>query len=1294
MFDPNQRRIASKTHVWDRVRKGELMTLTIDLETSGIGRQKVPYATPGYPFITEYADCLTDLAGNYHSSGQVKPRRPDPLPFEPPAALMNRDPQIGPELFDGQDRMPFTHGMSAIVWRAQQAAFAYEDMARQFGDKKKVINITDFNKSFRRGEEPGKIKATEEVYDIPLLDDNGKIVYDVRYHPDRRKISYRFHKNGAEWESKDYQGDDNLYYSDDADGTTWKWVDAGVNFDGYNFNRYDLPILRVNLYRAGFSPANTAMFYARSTPTSKQLKKPTLTEVRDLAYMVKQFGDQGEGGLKMGEIEDPATGRIRRSEALGAYHKKNSKQAIPGRLIRGGPFDPRDGSYFDLKLAHGGVADAAATAALRNLCWDIAPDLCAMMYAQSDQRKLYEMLTAQSVNGDSLPLFFLPRRESGLSHSVLPYWFLGTDDQIGRFGRMMFLKADGSFRKEAYNGKPLKDLSVDEWVEYLGLQEQRRDPDRPVRTETLRRFPGAMPYEKGLLQDALRGHSKDEIEGSIQDAKFILEHPEMCERIMQAMAVRNYMLRYGKKPPHNEYLEDALGRKFGGISYQDEACELENRMIFQRTGKGGPQGIPGILQTLKSRMQNDYEFMGGIDEGLDQMMTTAHPIDWFQDLDPAVKLHERDDPEGELAREVFQDYIKLVERVVQKFRSHGWPYIDIFESIINPETGEPFIKGGKFKAQTPGQAYMFRKLLGKRALKDFELLLRLKHSPYLEGYVDQKFSEHFWGEKRLLLHANPDNGQGGAAPHVVNETGHEVPIEVIKGLNSHIDYGKGSNRHMRDTLDNLINTGAWKVQFYKDRTEPGIMRLAQRFVDMGDGDELGAGVRMMYASDVLNRMEGMTNEDATTDRTVTLRTMKQSCKAIRAALTSRDPRVLERDINPAFAASFKALQPEEAMQKLVWIEGWIKKQEKQMKALRKSLPTEIARRTDPESGLPLDFIPITIPRDSSSPMEQDPNFILMDVPIWHMRAPVEQNDNRFPRKFLVVPAMKSQFREAANKEQGAKPVLVRGMEDGRIAATGRRTRIETFPQTDPALAPVWNKVRDDYGRSGIKLDDKSKLWMVSVEDVYPLAGTKPVDWSIASIKLPKSHFDALTAPVYANMGSTPLSAVLMPLDYFPQDVTTGEKVRLRQMDTAMFSNIHGETDAADTGHTYETRITKIFGLDEKTGEVKGIKRGEFIRRVEKGEIPKKYLEAAGFVGGSVQHVRQVLDSLVTAKWKSKPDDMPLVLVAFQKVNGTYAKNGRQERHNTYAYCHLTKPPHAAFAWDGEPVLPGVYKDID
>lgn len=1287
MFDPHKRRIAYKAHAWDRIRNGELMTLTVDLETSGIGRQNVPYATPGYPFITEWGDCLTDLAGNYLNSACIKPRRPEWLAFEPAAAILQRVRDMGPELFDGEDRMNYWHAMAAMVWRSEQAVYAYEEMAKTFGDTTKVVNVTDFNKSLSRGEVPGQVKATEEVYEIPLKEADGRIVYDVRYHPERRKVSYRFHRDGNNWESKQYQAEDNLYYRDDADGSLWKWADPSVTFDGFNFNRYDLPILRSNLYRAGFSSANTTMFYSRSTPTSKQRKKPHLIDIRDMAFMVSMFGDQGEAGLKLGELEDPVTGRIRRSEALGAYHRTNRGQAIPGRLLRGGPFDPTDGSYFDLKLAHGAVADAAATAALRNFCWDISPDLCSTIYAQSDPRKLYETLTAQSPDGNKLPLFSLPRREAGLSHSEMPYWFLGTDDQIGRFGKLIFLKADGSFHKATYKAKLLKDLSVDEWVEFLKIQQERRDPDRPVRTESIRRWPGALPVDTVLSQTAQAERYRGNIDAMILDSKYIAENQDMCERIVQAMAVMNHQMRFAKKGPHNELLEDALARKYGAeIYFQEEERVLEQRMIWQRTGRSGAQKIHGILQTIKGGMDNDFKYLSAIDESLDQLYVTAHPIDWFMDSDLGMKLHEEDSPAGREAAEVLKNYTELVERILRKFKaSHQWPYLDVFQGIINPATGEPYIKGGKFRAETVGQAYMFRQLLGERALKDFETLFRLKNCPYLEGYTGTDFCEYRWGERRLMIHADADNGQTGATPHVIDQNGNEIPLSVLKGLNSHI----GNTNTMKETLDNLLGTGKWRYRFYRDRTEPGIMRLMHRFVTLGLDDKLPPGVRQMYEADFINRMDGMTHDDTSTDRIPTLRTMEHECKRISMAATKRDPRVLERDPNPLLTAA-DALKAEEGQQRLAYTQNWIRAQKNRIAKMQ--APGHV-RRTDPDSGMPLDYIPITIPRNSGKTMEAD-IILMMDVPIWHMRAPVEQDDKRLPGKFLVVPAMRSSFRDAVNRKNGAKPVLVRGIEDGRVASIGRRSRILDFDQTDQSLANVWHKVQADYRNAGIKLDDKSRLWVVAVEDIYPVAGTKTVDWGMRSLKLPKAHFDALVAPRYANMGEEPLTAVLMPLDYFPQRIRVGEKVRLRQMDTDMFTNIHGETDAPDTGHTYETKITKVFGLNKMTGKIEGIKRSDFLKMVEKGKISKKYLEAAGFVGGSIQHVRQVLDGLVTAKWKDKPDEMPLVLVAFRRVNEAYFKNGRQEKDNTYAYAHLTKPPHAAFEWDGEPVTPDMYYQMD
>lgn len=1287
MFDPNKRRIVRKADVWNRVQNGELMTLSFDSETSGIGRQDVPYRTPGYQFYSEWGDCLLDISGNWHNNAEIKFRRPEWKAFEVPAALMYRDRTIGPDLYDDPERMCFSDALAARIWRTQQAAVAYEQVAQAFGDKLEKIDIIDHNRNLRKGEKPGQIRATDFVYGVPLLDNDGKIVFDVRYHPDRRKFSYRFRTEDQEGTSLDYRGEDNIFYTDESDGSTWKWVDPGLFYTGHNILNYDTPHDRANLYMGGLSPQNSTMLYARSTPTSRQIKKPHMLDTRHVLFWQSVLGTQAEDRIEFGKIVDPVTWKIRNSEALGAYHAANKGQAIPGRMLRGGPSDPRDGSYFDLSLAHGSSVDAAAAAAGFNLSMDRDAGIVSMLYDQSDSRKLYEFLSQQSVKGDKLPVFFLPHRDAGKVHSVMPYWFLDPDDQAGRFSEIIFFKTDGSFHTESHRGKALKDLSVDEWVEYIHDLKKKRDPGSPIRVERVRRWGGAMTFEMGMQRLARHSIDVKDIDGIGKDMKFIKEHPEMRARVLQAMAVVNYQRRLERKLPQNEYLEDALGRKYSGeILYQEEARILEERMIWERTGKGGAQAVHGILRTLETHMNRDYKRMIGVDEALDQLMTAVHPINWYRNIDLADRLHEQETDQGVRAREILQDWVSQVERIITKFRTHkDWPYVDIFESLINPATGQPFIKGNKFKVDTLGEAYKFREMLRERAQEDFELLMELKDSPYTQGFTGKDFGNYYYNGRRrqykgrhLLIHANADNGQGpgGPAPHIVDKNGHEVPLEVIKGMNRHIDYGKGSSQTMQDSLNKLLKTGEWRIRFYVDPTEPGITRLNYAMVDIGLMDKLSPAGRQLYFADFINRMEGMTTEDVSTDRIPTLRTMKQSCKAIRAYLTGRDHRLLEREVSPYLSAAFKALKPEEALQKLSWIEAWIRRQERVVAARKKELETPAIRRTDPDSGLALDYIPITIPRDSGETLESDPNFILMDVPIWHMRNHVEQDDPRLPPKFLVVPAIGSQFRQAANKEQGAKPVLVRGIEDGRIAATGRRTRIETFNQKDPSLGPIWQKVKADYGRAGTVLDEKSHLWMVAVEGVYPLAGTRKVDSGLASIKLPKSHFDAMVTPGYANMGDTPLRAVLMPTDYFPQQLSVGEKILLRQMDTDMFSNIQGETEAQETGHSYVSRITKIYGLDESTGEITGIRRRDFLKMVESGRISKEHLKAAGFVGGSVQHVRQVLDRLVTEKWKSNPDDMPLVLIAFQKVNK-----------DTYSYTKRTGPPHAAFSWDGQPVTP-------
>ncbi len=1294
MFNPNERRVAYKSTVWDRVVRGELMSLTLDLETSGLGRSGVPYKTPASAFITEYGDCLTDLSGNYLNSSQIFPKRPERLLFEPAAAILQRVQEMGPELFDGDERLPYWQAMAAIVWRMEQAAYAYEEMAKALGDEKKVVAFSDINKAFKPDENGLKQKdATEEVYEIPLKLDNGEVVYDVRYHPDRRKVAYRFTRDGQDWLNKEYRGEDNLYYQDKNDGSLWKWVDAGVCYEGYNLKSYDIPVFRTNLYRAGFSSANTTMMYSRATPLAKQRKKPHVVDVRDIARMVMMYGSQREDDLKIGRLVDPVTGEIRPSEALGAYLEENSRQGSAVRLMKAGPFMPDDGSYFDPKQAHGAMFDALATKALENFCMDHNPWLVAKLHEQADEKKLIQVLTQKTPKGVNLPLFSLARREGGTApHTDMPHWFLGTDDQIGRFKKLIFLKADGSFHKERFEGTLLKDLSVKDMTRFLKSQERKSNADRAVREIPVNRWQGTLPVADVMQHTTQADRYRDSIPDMIQDCRYIMDNPELSETILQAMAYINHEKRFGRHHPQIEFEEDALPRKYGGkVYWQEEEQELERRLIWDKSRGGagtGPRRLAGVLETINAGMNNDFMyFMRPMDEALEQLCITAHPVDFYMDCEA-----EADKPEDmtDLDKAVLQNFKDLAERLYDKFKKKEWVYLEVLQEIINPATGEPFFNGSKFTAQTPAQAYAFREALGIRAFESLNTLLHTNNpTPEMRDYLHQKVSKNFCNMlgkdgKRLLLFADPDNGQqNGCTPHVVDEKGAEISLEVLKGLNSHIDFQNGSNRAMRDVLDNLVNKGCWSYRFYQDPSNELWMKLIDRFVDLGQRNKVPRPLLKMYDADFINRHEGLQNETVTTDRMTTLRTMEQACKRLKIAASSGDSRLLERDPEPLLSEAAKALANEEGRQRLAHIEDFIKKDKLEVERRKAEIPGML-RRTDPESGMPYDYVDNAIMRYSWKEFEADPNFIVTDSTIWHMRHPVEQEDDRFPRKALIVPDLKKSFANAVNNKK--KPVLVRCLETGQIYATGPSSVIE-LPKDD-SVSIMRDKVIADYARAGIELTPKDKLYMLGIEGLYPLAGTRNVDFSAQSFKLPGLMFDGLTSPEYSSLGHQPIQAVLLPVDYYPQKLVPDEKVLLREMKARMLGNLEGDADSEETGHLYETTLRDVWGLGEG-GEKEGIMRADFERMVKNGEIPKTVLEAAGFIGGSFDHVQRRLDEMAAIKGKGDPYDLKLVLATFDRVNEEYFKNGRKQEFNKWAYNHPVKAPKAALLWDGQPAPPGI-----
>lgn len=1307
MFDPHQRRIATKQLVWDRIQMGELMTMTLDTETSGVGRSGVPYQTPGSAFVTEIGDVVTDFAGNYLNGSSLYLRRPEWLVPEVTATLIQRVQEMGPELFDDPNRIPFWLGMAAFAWRQEQTAFAYPQIAEILGDKARSIAFTDFNKQFKNKQKPG----SELVYDIPLLDaETGEIVYDVRYHPDRRKVAYRFHRDGTNWRSKQFMEEDNLHYRDEEDGSLWKWVEPGVRFHAFNAD-FDVKVLEANLQRAGFTSNNSKFMRQRATALSKQRKKNHVLDVKDRAYLVARFGPQDENGLKLGQMMSEDGMHARPSEALIEYMKANSHLGNPFRMIGNGALNIADGSFADDKLNHGAFVDCLLTAGLDNKAWDAAPEIAAMADTTIDERAILEMVNATSPHGTHLPFFVMPRKEAGKYHSDLPYWFLGTDDQIGRFKGMIYLRADGSLHRLEYNGKLLKDLTTDEFTDFVRSQLKKPKAERYILIEPVKKHQPLMPLKDVLSRTSAADRYWDKTDEMVRDMRYLAENTFIKESVINALGVINHERRFRTHSPQNEFSEDAmLRRNAGEIAFHDSEIEIERRMMAEKTGRSGPQAIPGILQTIKNGMDNDYKyFYQPMDEALGQLCVVPHPVDNTSDKKKSwsAVLGQNED-------EALESFKELAERIYKKAKEKKWPLKDILDGFVwrrgimrylpkeserlrgmtpqerEQESVELIFLGGKINLKSAWVAQKFRFYLGRYVLNTYDKLITdnniggLKRDFIERGVVDTRLAFETHRGPPLLMFFDVDNGQSGNMPHVIDDAGREISIEILKGLNDHIDFTSANPQAARNVIDNLVNTRKWRYRFYKDPSEPSLDALVKRFVNLGYEDKLPESLRAIYDAEFVNRMKGFENETVTTARAHNLRTMQWDMARIKIAATS-DPLISERSPDSRFNAAVDALAHEEGQQLMMYLERW---KEKQWELVAQKDEQSIIRQTDPVMGLSFDYIKHEIQRDSSKTMEEDKGFSILDLPVWHMRNPVEQSDNRYARRAFIIPekSVSTYLMNIVNYRN--RKVLVRGIEDGRLAAVGPADF--RIPMPDDAMVEfLRDKARTDYGNAGIEFEKNERFVMLGIEDIYPLAGTRSIDFSLQSFKLPHNHFDGLTnAFAYAGF-DRPLTAVLMPVDYCPQVLKPGERIRLRQMSEKMFSNIKGETDKSDTGHSYETVLSRVIGLDE-TGHKRGLTVEEITDHVQRGSISPDFIKAAGF--GGIDHLRAVKDDWVTEKWKGNEREQRFVLAEFERVNADYFDNGRREADNSYSYAPLGHAPSAAMSWDFAPVSPNMYNN--
>lgn len=1368
MFDPKRKRIAPKSVGDALLRDGQIMRLTADTETTGFVRSDTPYSTPAFPAITEWGDCLTDFAGNYLNSAQIFPRRPEGILAQPGAVLLQRFSK-GPAQIEDKDLPPYWTAMAQIAWRIEQATNAYDQMAT--ADEREFIHGIDFNKqltSTEDGRTPGQIDFSEEVIPIPLLDDQtGEVVYDYRWHPLRKKLSYRLGKDDFE---------DNIFYQED-DGSRWKWVDPVIGIRFFNAP-YDIPIVRANLQRVGFDSNDATFMYSRGTVTNKERKKNFLLDTRNLVYATAIYGPQGEDGLKLGELVDPATGEIRRSEAQTAIMEKAMSHMNGIRMFNGGPMNVNDGSFADLVMAHGAHIDAVMTASLENYCMDLAPWLYANHAKQSDEARLTkQILTRQpSDDGKKMPVVSLPKKAEGKFHSESMYRFLDTDDQMGRFKRLVFLHTDGNFHKgKNEEGKAFKDMSKDEWVDYLSMKKVRNNPDSPVRVISMRKYPQHVDYTDVFQRTSLGKKYRGQLAEIEKDLIYINENPQMQENIRAAQADIQRKMRYGSHYPQVTMMEDEFPHLFAGeVPYLDDPDSVRYQ--------DGARTPHPIVKTIKGRMDNDYKFMKENDRALNQFAVKAHLIDVYKDYFAGdslglydgilgsstqidkfrhVDIDNEDAPNREKAIDHLKRFKKSVEKAYAQRTEAAGDEKTLFDDMINPKTGAPFFdekgkvqiesmadaahlrgvmrmqvnmarqaldnfqdmaqnvydkkfdtkefpykdiideiarpkakgddsapslyfdraegsrsKKKKIAFTSPRDAVDFRSQIGRRMMDDFLAELSKEKSITASGKVDKNWCKSKKAnEKRRLLFASPDNGDNGSTPYIIDSAGRALDIEFLK------------QQDERYVLANLKSED-WSIRFHRLGSEMDTLRILKRFVDLEMAEDIPEPLyHLMYFSNLMHELWGMPNETADVARASNLETFEFELERLELAASTKNPKLLEKSDNPLLADAAKAVQFEEGQRILGACRTWLNDMKKKYpKPTFDSAPELIeAGRHDSETGLPFDYISHKITRDPTKSFLDDKNFVVVDVPAYHLRTPIHTTEKSLPAQGIVVPKMDAKQKAAVNK---GKRVIFREIETGRIYAAGPNSVHDIAAKDKSRYSTIIEKVESDYERAGTPIAEKDTVSFIGIEKLYPLANTRHIEQNVQSFKLPSLQFDGLTFPKMSAFGENPIRTVILPTDYCPQLLEPGKLLRLRETTAEVFSNMQGIV-GQETGHIYDTTLTSVDGIDG-SGKVVGITIEELCEtfRQNQNDRNARILEGSGFAG--VDHLYSKLN-----QWRAdglKTRDQKLLVAHFEAVNDNYFQNGRDEALNMWGYFNALTAPKAAFAVNGQHPSPSVYRD--
>lgn len=1263
------------------VRKGITNLIAIDTEGGGLDHMDRENWVRGCPQVLEIGYARSDLFGNFMGSGSIPLRALRHIAVEAAAPLVQQVAGGVRDYYESPDRLPYMEGIADFLDILERAP--YEASPGEAPAKTAHIEYfsTRHNTSNRREEKV-----------IPLYfrsEKTGQIIECARRHPDSGLISVRFQNTDAD--APFYEGRHTHFYVDKTDNDSlWFVRKPSLLVLIYNGKGYDLPVLRVALARAGVHPSNLGLLYSRATIEDKQRQRFYFADSRNIARACEVWGWQGEDGIVPGRRISADTGLPFRSEALAAYLGNNDRAENLVRLLREGPRQPGDGSRHDPNRDHSARIDAEWDLALFLMNWQRSPKIAAEMLRQSNEDYLRKEISSQDVSGTKPKIFALPRREFPYGTDDRAYLSLGTDDTDGRFRKILFLLLDGHLaNREIINGRTAIDMTVEDWANYWARESgPGRDPDRIVRAEQMRGFIGMLSVYDQLLLGSASGKKFRKLLDKIQDSdlQLLMEHPHVIHRAHAGLAIHQGKQRRKQKAFRPIMEEEWPYQGFGETYYDDpidkKAYELKTlQQMFLRRGEAGAREVSSLedklnlmLETVKMRRDDDYKWMNDLTFHMIRLFVTTDKIDFEKNDNDARVLNRFNgiyrDVRAKMVKKkspylkFFEEWemgMALVEAVPGSAGSNDFG--DPEEDDI-PSGNETTRSGGgrKKKAFAFGSAALARKFredLKIRFLKD-ELKARQMLPEIAAGYISRK---SVWdaADLGLMVLPTPARGESGLFPHVVNVQGQEITPHAI------------SNELPRDVIEKF-KKGEYRFRSHQLRTNPVPEVVAVMLAEAGQYNKMPKEWQVFHDALKDYSLFGPPDETPDQHRWHTLPGLRQGLERLIVNAAAGSDAAERETQDPRFGEMVRLASTDAGRVSLQNSMEWLQEKEAARNPNHRVL--RYINGHDPETGLKRDDLRHIVKRDFSKAAEDDPNLRLIDLTAEHLRYPFHNRRAPYlPGKLLVVPRTEGDRMLVRDLKSAAKPKIFRETETGRQwhpGALGYHGSFKELSRKSRRSLPDFRaNAKDAYERAGLVFPEDDDALIVSIEDRHFMAHSRKLERVAQTVRLPSVQFDATVAPQMSAFDS-PINTIVVPLDYVSQDLERGKLLRIYETGAEPFGNVHGD-NGRDTGHTYESVLLDVRGLDEHGRKV-GVPLSRLLDQVSSGEIGSALVEGTGLP--SQNRLRQELEKWARKRWGDDYLNLPVLLIHFSTVNK-----------HTWAYVDAPSPPIGIFS-EGD-LAPGI-----